>query len=221
MTSETEEDDQDPDARDATLMRQLRLAKSRADGALRAELIVGELLARHQPNIRRIVRYRTYSSQPSTADIDEIVNTTMIGVAKALQGDFDPELPFGALVAKNVSWDIADWFRARKRRSIEVPMDGMDFPAPASDEGPSLVDEATRLRELTAGLPERDREILGLRLFAGLDPKRIAEIHCMSRGAVDTATTRALKRLAAGDVLGAPPEGEDVRDSDPPSVERS
>lgn len=221
MTSDTAEDDQDPDARDAALMRQLALARRRPDGALRAELLLCELLARHEPNIRRIVTYRTYSRRPSKADIDEIVNTVMIGVAKALEGDFDPAVPFGALVATNIPWDVIDWVRVRDRRAVEVPIDETIVPDPAQAEGPSLAEEATRLRELIAELPERDREIVAQRMLFGLDPKRIAEIHGITRGAVDTATSRALKKLAASDAVRAARADRDVRDPTLPSEEKS
>ena len=215
------EDDEDPDVRDAALMRQLALARSRPDGALRAELILGELLARHEPNIRRIVTYRTYSQRPSRADIDEIVNTVMIGVAKALEGDFDPDTPFGALVAKNIAWDVIDWVRARERRAGEISAESVVVADVGHSDTPSLVDEAQRLRELIADLPDRDREIVAQRMLFGLDPKRIAEIHGISRGAVDTATSRALKKLDASDSVQAAREDRAVRDPASASEEKS
>lgn len=212
---------EDPDARDAALLRRLAIARGRPDGALRAELIVCQLLARHEPNIRRIVAYRAYSQRPSKADIDEIVNTVMIGVAKALEGDFDPNMPFGALVAKNIPWDVIDWVRVRERRAGEISADTVVVLDPAEPETPSLADEARRLRELIAELPDRDREIVAQRMLFGLDPKRIAEIHGISRGAVDTATSRALKKLAASDAILAAREDRAVRDPAPPSEEKT
>jgi RNA polymerase sigma-70 factor, ECF subfamily len=209
----TEDADEDPDARDAQLMRQLAHARGRPDGALRAKLILGELLARHEPNIRRIVTYRAYSQRPSKVDIDELVNTVMIGVAKALEGDFDVEMPFGALVAKNISWDVIDWVRARGRRT-EIPTEDVVVPDGDPDNAaPSLADEAERLRELIGSLPQRDREIVTQRMLFGLDPKQIAEIHGISRGAVDVATHRALKKLEADDAVLAARDRLRVRDS--------
>ena len=222
MSSETGADnDEDPDARDAALMRQLALARSRPDGALRGELILTELLARHESNIRRIVTYRAHAQRPSKADIDEIVNTVMMGVAKALEGDFDPEMPFGALVAKNIPWDVIDWVRARERRAGEVSAETVVLDDPAEPETASLAGEARRLRELIAELPERDREIVAQRMLFGLGPKRIAEIHGISRGAVDTATSRALKRLASSDAVQSAREDRAVRDPTPPSEEKT
>lgn len=221
MSSDTAaSEDDDSDARDAVLMRRLALARGRPDGALRAELILCELLARHEANIRRIVSYRAYSERPSKADIDEIVNTVMIGVAKALEDDFDPEMPFGALVAKNIPWDVIDWVRVRERRAGEISADTAAMPDPAQRDTPSLADEACRLRELIADLPERDREIVAQRMLLGLDPKRIAEIHGISRGAVDTATSRALKKLATSKLVVATREEHSVRNSARPSEEK-
>jgi len=211
------DNDEDPDGRDAVLMRQLVRARGRPDGVLRGELILAELLARHEANTRRIITYRTYSQRPSKADVDEIVNTVMIGVAKALEGDFDAEMPFGALVAKNISWDVIDWVRARQRRACEVSTETVVLADPQEAEAPSLVDEACCLRELIAELPERDREIVAQRMLFGLDPTRIAEIQGISRGAVDTATSRALKKLASSDAVQAAREGHAVRDPLPPT----
>ena len=205
--------DEDPDTRDAQLMRQLAHARGRPDGALRAELILGELLARHERNIRRIVTYRAYSQRPSKADIDEIVNTVMIGVAKALEGDFDVEMPFGALVAKNISWDVIDWVRSRARRADEIPTEDVVVPdGDPNDLSPSLADEAERLRELIGKLPERDRQIVTERMLFGLKPQQIAEIHGISRGAVDVITLRALKKLEDDEAIQAAHEKLGVRE---------
>jgi len=215
-------DDEDSDARDAALMRQLALARGRPDGALRADLILCELLRRHAPNIRRIVRYRAYSQRPSNADIDEIVNTVMIGVAKALEDDFDPEIPFGAIVAKNIDWDVIDWVRARKRRANEIATDPVVLADREQPELPSLLDEARDLRELIAELPDgRDREMVAQRMLFGLDPKRIAKIHDTTRGAVDTAPSRALKKLVASDAVQSARQVRDVRDLTRSSEEES
>jgi RNA polymerase sigma-70 factor (ECF subfamily) len=209
----SEDADEDPDARDAQLMRQLAHARGRPDGALRAELILGELLARHEQNVRRIVTYRAYSQRPSKADIDELINTVMISVARALEGDFDVEMPFGALVAKNIPWDVIDWVRARGRRADEIPTEDVVVPDGDPDKlPPTLADEAERLRELIGSLPARDREIVTQRMLFGLSPKQIAEIHGISRGAVDVATHRALKKLEADETVLAARDKLRVRD---------
>lgn len=215
-------DDEDSDARDAALMRQLALARGRPDGVLRADLILCELLRRHEPNIRRIVTYRAYSQRPSNVDIDEIVNTVMIGVAKALEADFDPEVPFGAIVAMNIDWDVIDWVRARKRRAREIATDPVVLADREQPELPSLLDEARGLRELIAELPDgRDRQMVVQRMLFGLDPKSIAKIHDTTRGAVDTATSRALKKLAASDAVQSARQDRDVRHSTRSSEEES
>lgn len=206
-------DDADDD-RDAQLMRQLAYARGRPDGALRADLIITELLARHEPNIRRIVAYRTSLPRSSKADIDDLVNTVMIGVAKALEGVVDPDVPFAAIVAKNIRWDVIDWWRTREHRTKEIPSEDIVLPDGDPDIVlPSLADEAKRLRELIGSLPEREREILTQRMLFGLSPERIAEIHGMSRGAVDVATHRALKKLRADERVLAARDKLRVRDS--------
>lgn len=215
--AEASEDDES-DVRDAALMRRLAVARKRPDGALRADLIVAELLARHQPNIRRIVAWRTQSERPSDADIDEIVNTVLITVAEVLEGEVDPGVPFGALVAKNIHWDVIDWVRKRKRRrATEVSVEAGELPDAAEWDAPTLEEEARRLSELIPGLPVRDREIVAQRMLFGLEPKMIAELHGISRGAVDTATSRALKKLADSAELAM----HAVRDPSSPSGEET
>jgi RNA polymerase sigma factor (sigma-70 family) len=222
VSSDSQDADDDPDARDARLMRQLVLARGRPDGALSAELILSKLLARHEPNIRRIVNYRIYTKRPSKADVDEIINTVMIGVAKALEGDFDVEVPFGAIVAKNIDWDVIDWVRSRERRAAEISTAVVDVPyVDPGEEQPSLVDEARRLRELIDELPGRDHEIVAQRMLFGLRPNQIAEIHGITRNAVDVATHRALKKLEADEAVMIAHEELGVRDSARPSEKRS
>ena len=186
---------------DATLLRQLALARKRPDGALREQLIMTRLLGRHVTNIRRIVAWRAYSLRPSDADVDEMVSGVLIRVAEALGKDVDPGGSLGGLIGVNIEWEVIDHARRRKRRAREIHPPTEDFPDPAAPEAPTLADEARALRERIAGLSGRDQQMMAERMLLGLKPEEIAARHGVRRQVVDTATSRALKKLLASDEL--------------------
>jgi RNA polymerase sigma factor (sigma-70 family) len=183
------------------LLRQLALARKRPDGALREQLILTRLLSRHVASIRRIVAWRAYSLHPSDADVDEMVSGVLIRVAEALGKDVDVNASLGGLIAVNIEWEVIDHARRRKRRAREVHPPTEDFPDPAAPDGPTLADEARALRERIAGLSGRDQQMLAERMLLGLKPEEIARRHGVRRQVVDTATSRALKKLLASDEL--------------------
>jgi RNA polymerase sigma factor (sigma-70 family) len=200
---------QDPDA---ALLRQLVLARKRPDGILREQLILTQLLARHVANIRRIVAWRAYSQRPSDADIDELVGGVLIRVADALRKEVDASgSSLGGLIAVNIEWEVIDYVRRRRRRAREVHPAIENFPDPAAPEQPTLADEARALRERIAGLSGRDQQMMAERMLLGLTPEDIAERHGVHRRVVDTATSRALKKLQASDELSDVRQARDVR----------
>ena len=119
---------------DATLLRQLALARKRPDGALREQLIMTQLLGRHVPNIRRVVAWRAYSLRPSDADIDDIVNGVLIRVADALRKDVDASGSLGGLIAVNIECEVIDHVRRRRRFAREVHPEIEAFPDPAAPD---------------------------------------------------------------------------------------
>jgi RNA polymerase sigma factor (sigma-70 family) len=186
---------------DAALLRQLALARTSPDGVLREQLIMSRLLGRHVANIRRIVVWRAYSLRPSDADIDDIVGGVLIRIAEALKKEIAPSKSFRGLIAVNIEWEVTDYARRRRRfvREVHPPIE--DFPDPAAPERPTLADEARELRERIAGLSGRDQQIMAERMLLGLKPEEIARRHGVQRQVVDTATSRALKKLLASDEL--------------------
>jgi RNA polymerase sigma factor (sigma-70 family) len=188
---------------DAPLLRQLALARKRPDGALREQLIMTRLLGRHVASIRRIVAWRAYSLHPSDADVDEMVSGVLIRVAEALGKDKDvgASSSLGGLIAVNIEWEVIDHARRRRRRARELQPATEDFPDPAAPEAPTLADEARALRERIAGLSGRDQQMMAERMLLGLKPEEIARRHGVRRQVVDTATSRALKKLLASDEL--------------------
>jgi len=200
---------QDPDA---SLLRQLALARKRPDGILREQLLLTQLLARHVASIRRIVAWRAYSQRPSDADVDELVGGVLIRVADALKKEVDASSgALGGLIAVNIEWEVIDYVRRRRRRAREVHPQIENFPDPAALEQPTLADEARALRERIAGLSGRDQQIMAERMLLGLTPEEIAERHGVHRRVVDTATSRALRKLQASDELSDVRQARDVR----------
>jgi RNA polymerase sigma factor (sigma-70 family) len=209
------------DNSDATLLRQLVLARKRADGGLREQLIMTRLLSRHVANIRRIVAWRAYSLRPSDADIDEIVSGVLIRVADALKKEVEASSSFGALIAVNIEWEVIDYARRRKRLAHEVHPEIEDFPDPTAPERPTLADEARELRERIAGLSGRDQQMLAERMLLGLKPEEIARRHGVTRQVVDTATSRALKKLQTSDELADVRRARAVRTAGPDPEEET
>ena len=187
---------------DAALLRRLALARGSSDGGLREQLVMSRLLGRHVANIRRIVVWRAYSLRPSDADVDDMVSGVLIRLAEALKKEVDASKSFRGLIAVNIEWEVTDFARRRKRRfAREVHPVGQDFPDPAAPDRPTLADEARELRERIAGLSGRDQQIMAERMLLGLKPDEIARRHGVQRQVVDTATSRALKKLLASDEL--------------------
>jgi RNA polymerase sigma factor (sigma-70 family) len=186
---------------DAALLRQLALARTSPDGVLREQLIMSRLLGRHVANIRRIVVWRAYSLRPSDADIDDIVGGVLIRIADALKKEVAPSKSFRGLIAVNIEWEVTDYARRRRRFSRELHPPIEDFPDPAAPERPTLADEARALRERIASLSGRDQQIMAEQMLLGLKPDEIARRHGVQRQVVDTATSRALKKLLASDQL--------------------
>ena len=206
---------------DATLLRQLVLARRRADGGLREQLIMTRLLSRHVASIRRIAAWRAYSLRPSDADIDEIVGGVLIRVTDALRKEVDADSSFAALVAMNIEWEVIDYARRRRRLAHEVHPEIADFPDPTAPERPTLAEEARELRERIAGLSGRDQQMLAERMLLGLKPEEIARRHGVRRQVVDTATSRALKKLETSDQLADVRRDRAVRTAGGDSEERT
>lgn len=61
--------------------------------------------------------------------------------------------------------------------------------------------EAAELRARLTELPERDRVFVSERFFGGLRPEEIGRRHGVHRRVVDTAISRALRKLLASDAF--------------------
>ncbi len=116
----------------------------------------------------------------------------------------DQGRPFLAFVYGIASHKVADAHRAAARNRSE-PTDVVPerFSLEAGPEQMALQsDAAARMNRLLAVLPEKQREILTLRIVVGLSAEETAEAVGSTPGAVRVAQHRALARLK-NEIAGA------------------
>jgi DNA-directed RNA polymerase specialized sigma24 family protein len=116
---------------------------------------------------------------------------------------------------------VIDYVRRRKRLAREVHPEIEDFPDPAAPDSPTLADEARALHERIAGLSGRDQQMMAERMLLGLKPEEIARRHGVQRQVVDTATSRALKKLLTSDRLADVRRARAVRNAGGDSEEQT
>ena len=93
-------------------------------------------------------------------------------------------------IARNL---VIDHYRASSRRQT-VPVDDVDARDPQDIPGDNGHLDAMTLRMTLATLPERDQDVLTLRL-AGLSNREIGAVLELSKAAAGMACLRALRRL--------------------------
>jgi RNA polymerase sigma-70 factor (ECF subfamily) len=112
--------------------------------------------------------------------------------------------PFLAFVYGIAAHKVADAHRAAGRNRAEPTEDIPERPT--FEAGPEQmmlnVESSARMSELLAVLPEKQREILVLRVVVGLSAEETAEAVGSSPGAVRVAQHRALTRLRQ-EIIGA------------------
>ncbi len=120
-----------------------------------------------------------------------------MAVMTALPRYEDQGRPFMAFVYGIASHKVADAMRSAARIKAdpvdEVP-DSLDFSG-GPEQAALESDASRRMRELLEHLPEKQREILVLRLVVGLSAEETAEMVGSSAGAVRVAQHRALTKL--------------------------
>lgn len=140
-------------------------------------------------------RLRGYAAQHVGSDTaDDIVSETMMRAVASIDrfrwtaAGIDPWL-FG--IARRV---VADHHRRTgrlRRRSRAVASPAPALPADAAE----LADEHAAVRDAFSRLSADDREVLELRVIAGLTPDQVAVVLGKRPGAVRVAQSRALSRL--------------------------
>lgn len=128
-------------------------------------------------------------------EVEDVVQECLIAAAMSPRRETGDPLPFLLGTARHKT---ADWWRDRGRgRSVpvaEVPdrVDDADGPLELAVRN----EDATRARTLLQALPERDAELLMLRM-AGCSASETAGALGMNEGSVRVAQHRALAKLRA------------------------
>ncbi|KOV80629.1 sigma-70 family RNA polymerase sigma factor [Lentzea sp. DG1S-22] len=158
---------------------------------------IERLLASIRPLVVRYCRARVGRQERSFASADDVAQEVCLAVLTALPSYRDQGRPFLAFVYGIAAHKVADAHRsAARNRSEPVP----EVPdAPETGAGPeqrAMQGELSdRMAVLLRVLPEKQREILLLRVVVGLSAEETAEAVGSTPGAVRVAQHRALARL--------------------------
>lgn len=150
-----------------------------------------EMLYRQElPRIYNFFRYR----MGDDAVAEDLTSTTFEKAWRARhqhRRDLSAFSTWLFAIARNVA---IDHFR---RRRAELPLDELnEAPAPDDLETAALRrSQFRRLSKLTAGLPDRERELLALKYGSGLTNREIASLTGMSESNIGTIFHRTLRRL--------------------------
>jgi RNA polymerase sigma-70 factor, ECF subfamily len=157
------------------------------------EVAFGRLWHDLQPRLLR------YFAVAAPAAAEDLASETWLGVVRGLDRFSGNEPAFRAWVFTIARHEVLDWRRRAARRATEnLPANGLvelaavDDPAADALEGLST---RAALAEVAA-LPADQAEAIVLRVVAGLEVQRVAELMGKRPGTVRVLTHRGLRRLA-------------------------
>jgi RNA polymerase sigma-70 factor (ECF subfamily) len=195
--------DGEPDSAEARL---LRLACS-GD-----RLALDGLYDRHRAALLAMVEVRMDRRLRARVDPSDVVQEAHLEAVRRLS-DFAKRrpMPFALWVRKLAYERLLNLRRdhmAAARRSVlrELPLPEhsslllagqLPVAGPGPGEQLDRAERASRVRQALARLPEDDREVLLLRYFDNLSNQQIAQLLCVSPGAVSKRHGRAILRLHA------------------------
>jgi RNA polymerase sigma-70 factor (ECF subfamily) len=168
---------------------------------------VGRVLTIIRPLVVRYCRARLGAPDRSSASADDVAQEVCLAVLTALPGYRVQGKPFLAFVYGIAAHKVIDAHRAAARNRsepvAEIP-DGME-----ATDGPEQralrLELSGEMGRLLDQLPDKQREILVLRVVVGLSAEETAEAVGSTPGAVRVAQHRALARLRK-----SMPEGSDL-----------
>ncbi len=155
------------------------------------------VLRRIRPLVVRYCRSRVGGQEKTFASADDVAQEVCLAVLTALPSYRDQGRPFLAFVYGIAAHKVADAHRSASRNRAEpvaeVPdtQDLADGPEAQVMQG----EFAWRMAQLLETLPDKQREILRLRIVVGLSAEETAEAVGSTPGAVRVAQHRALGRL--------------------------
>lgn len=180
----------------------MTLPEERLDAVV-AEAVAGdrdalaEVLETIRPIVIRYCRARIGTSERSGLSADDVAQEVCLAAITALPRYRDRGRPFLAFVYGIAAHKVADAHRAAGR-NLAYPADSLPerSSAEAGPEQRALeADSMTRMNALLEALPEKQREILLLRVIVGLSAEETASAVGSTPGAVRVAQHRALARL--------------------------
>ena len=145
-----------------------------------------ELVSRHQSVAFRVA----YALCRDASDAEEAAQDGFVKAHAALPR-FREGAPLRPWLLTIVANEARNRARSAARRRRLAERAAAQPPPPA----PEIALPDPELRDAIARLPERDREVIWLRYFAGLDEAETAAALGCRRGTVKSRTSRALDRL--------------------------
>ena len=156
-----------------------------------------EVLETIRPIVFRYCRARVGTAERSGLSADDVAQEVCLAAITALPRYKDQGRPFLAFVYGIAAHKVADAHRAQGRNRADAT-DNLP-ERPSLEAGPEQMamdsDAAARMNKLLAILPEKQREILVLRVVVGMSAEETAEAVGSTAGAVRVAQHRALARL--------------------------
>lgn len=156
-----------------------------------------KVLGTIRPIVLRYCRARIGSAERSGLSADDVAQEVCLAAITALPRYKDQGRPFLAFVYGIAAHKVADAYRAMGRNQADATDTLPDRASP--DAGPEQLamdsDAAARMERLLAVLPDKQREIVILRVVVGMSAEETAEAVGSTAGAVRVAQHRALARL--------------------------
>ncbi|MBE8523615.1 RNA polymerase sigma factor ShbA [Amycolatopsis sp. H6(2020)] len=158
---------------------------------------VERLLAAVRPLVVRYCRARVGRQERSFASADDVAQEVCLAVLTALPSYRDQGRPFLAFVYGIAQHKVADAHRAAARNRAEPVAEIPDeVEVGVGPEQRALQGELNeRMSQLLQVLPDKQREIVVLRVVVGLSAEETADAVGSTPGAVRVAQHRALARL--------------------------
>lgn len=150
-----------------------------------------------RPIVARYCRARVGPSQRGYVSADDVVQEVCLAVITALPRYRDQGRPFLAFVYGIASHKVADAHRgaARNRAEPVAELPDAEIDTAGPEQRALDADAGERMASLLDTLPERQREILVLRLVVGMSAEETAAAVGGTAGAVRVAQHRGLAKL--------------------------
>ena len=158
---------------------------------------LAQVLASIRPLVVRYCRARVGSAERGQHSADDVAQEVCLAVMTALPRYQDQGRPFMAFVYGIAAHKVADAHRSSARNRSDPVADVPEVMSlEDSPEEHALNAETSRqMKELLSTLPEKQREILIMRLVVGLSAEETAAAVGSTAGAVRVAQHRAIARL--------------------------